>query len=382
MRRSRIVFWQSMPSPHLSSYMRTLAAMLPNSEVIAVFEQPLKDIRIALGWVNPDLGKIQVVAAPNRPLIHNLASDVAAQSMHLLSDLRSPMIRQAFAACAPTNAFVGIMSEARDHRGIRGLLRLYHSLISENAYRARTDFVLAMGNLGIRWFQRTKYNPDRIFSWAYFVEQAVVTSPRTDGDCHGLTLVYVGQLIERKGVDILLRALEQVRRAGWRLQVVGHGEASGALLRLARKLRLEQHVDFLGVRSNPEVRQILAQSDALILPSRFDGWGAVVNEALMSGVPVICSDQCGAADLIESSHHGEVVKAGSVESLAAALVRTIDRGRLSLTSRERIRRWSDCLEGANVTRYFLEIIRHCEEGGPKPTAPWHVPSDGKFVKAM
>jgi len=348
---------------------------LPNSEIVAVFEQPLEETRIALGWVGPDLGRIQVVAPPNKQQIYKLASDGAAHSMHLLSDLRSPMIRQAFAVCAPTDALVGIMSEARDHRGIRGLLRLYHSLISEHAYRARTEFVLAVGNLGIRWFQRTKYNPDRIFSWAYFVEQPVATFPPTDVDRDGITLTYVGQLIDRKGVDILLRALEQVRRTGWRLQLVGHGEASGALMRLARKLGIDRNIDFLGARPNTEVRQMLAQADALILPSRFDGWGAVVNEALMSGVPVICSDYCGAADLIESSHHGEVVKAGSVESLAAALARTIDRGRLSLTARERIRRWSDCLEGANVARYFLEIIRHCEEGGPKPTAPWCVASE-------
>jgi len=375
MKRSRIVFWQPMPSPHLSSYMRNLAAMLPDSKIIAVFEQPLEESRIALGWVGPDFGRIQVVAAPNQSQVHKLASDAAAQSMHILSDLRSPMIKHAFAASAPTKALVGIMSEARDHRGISGLLRLCHSLISEHAYRARTDFVLAMGNLGIRWFQRTQYNPDRIFPWAYFVEQPVATFPHTNADRDCITLAYVGQLIDRKGVDILLRALAQVGRSDWRLQLVGHGEASGALMHLARKLGIAKQIDFLGVRPNPEVRQILAQADALILPSRFDGWGAVVNEALMSGVPVICSDHCGAADLIELSHHGEVVKAGSVESLAAALARAIGRGPLSLPSRERIRRWSDCLDGANVARYFLKIIRHCEEGGPKPTAPWRVVSE-------
>ncbi|MDE3051448.1 MAG: glycosyltransferase [Nitrospirota bacterium] len=285
------------------------------------------------------------------------------------------MIERAFTACAPTNALVGILSEARDHRGIRGLLRLCHSLLFERAYRERTDFVLAVGTLGIRWFQRTKYNPDRIFPWGYFVEQPVVTFPHTNEDRDGITFAYVGQLIDRKGVDVLLRALEQVERAGWRLQLVGHGKSSGALMRLARKLGIDRHVDFLGVRPNPEVRSMLAQADALILPSRFDGWGAVVTEALMSGVPVICSDHCGAADLIELSHHGEVVRAGSVEGLTAALARMIDRGPLSLPSRERIRRWSDCLDGAHAARYFLEIVRHCEEGGPKPTAPWRVASE-------
>ena len=92
MKRSRFVFWQPTPSPHQSSYMRNLAAMLPDSEIIAVFEQPLDESRIELGWVAPDFGRIQVVITPNPPQVHQLASHAAAQSIHVLSGLRSPMI--------------------------------------------------------------------------------------------------------------------------------------------------------------------------------------------------------------------------------------------------------------------------------------------------
>ena len=50
----------------------------------------------------------------------------------------------------------------------------------------------------------------------------------------------------------------------------------------------------------------MAAADVLVLPSRFDGWGAVVNEALMVGTPVICSDRCGASDVIENGRNGYV----------------------------------------------------------------------------
>ena len=56
-----------------------------------------------------------------------------------------------------------------------------------------------------------------------------------------------------------------------------------------------------------------------MLPSRFDGWGAVVNEALMVGTPVICSDRCGASDLIENGRNGYVFEAGNARALRERL---------------------------------------------------------------
>ena len=59
--------------------------------------------------------------------------------------------------------------------------------------------------------------------------------------------------------------------------------------------------------SNEQVRQELLKSDVLILPSKFDGWGCVVNEALQCGLRVIVSDACGAHSLIQENHDlGEV----------------------------------------------------------------------------
>jgi glycosyltransferase involved in cell wall biosynthesis len=56
-----------------------------------------------------------------------------------------------------------------------------------------------------------------------------------------------------------------------------------------------------------------------VLPSRFDGWGAVVNEALMVGTPVICSNRCGASDVIENGRNGYVFEAGSARALRERL---------------------------------------------------------------
>ena len=81
------------------------------------------------------------------------------------------------------------------------------------------------------------------------------------------------------------------------------------------------------MKSNAEAVAEIARHDLFLLPSRFDGWGAVVNEALMCGVPVVCSDNCGAAELLGESWRGEVFRTGSAAGLKDILQRWIALGR-------------------------------------------------------
>jgi glycosyltransferase involved in cell wall biosynthesis len=124
-----------------------------------------------------------------------------------------------------------------------------------------------------------------------------------------------------------------------------------------------------------QARQMNASFDLLILPSQFDGWGAVVNEALMCGVPVICSDQCGAADLLAESWRGSIFRNASVGSLTQELRAWIKHGPISASERQRIQQWSHCIEGESVAHYLIDILRHVYEGSARPTAPWRIVKD-------
>ncbi len=370
MKRSRIVFWQPTPSPHQSSFMRSLANLIPNSKVVGVFESPLPKARRDLGWCTPDFGKMQTVVAPGKEQMLQLAHETPSTSIHVLSGLRSPMIRYVFGEIAASQSLVGLISEARDCRGLAGLMRWWHSLFFEKRYRDRVDFVLAMGNLGVQWFKDCYYNSDRIFHWAYFVDGADPPKPPATEASKNVEIAYIGQLVPRKGVDILLRALAQVERKNWRLKVVGRGSSAQDLKKLSARLGLSSHVMFVEAVPNFRTREILSCLDVFVLPSRFDGWGAVVNEALMSGTPVVCTDRCGAAILVEASGFGAVAMAQSTESMAHSLRGMIDRGPLVPQSRKTIRDWTDCIRGGCAAKFFLEILQYCETGGEKPQTPW------------
>lgn len=91
----------------------------------------------------------------------------------------------------------------------------------------------------------------------------------------------------------------------------------------------------------------------------------------MAGVPVVCSDWCGAKVLIRPGWNGDVFRAGSVEDLARALDAWIERGPLPAPHRTEIRAWSRCIEGDTVAQYLLEIIAHVSGERPvRPSPPW------------
>jgi glycosyltransferase involved in cell wall biosynthesis len=116
---------------------------------------------------------------------------------------------------------------------------------------------------------------------------------------------------------------------------------------------------------------VLEYADLLAFPSAIDGWGAVVNEALMAGVPVICSDWCGASSLIRPGWNGDVFRSGSVDDLARALRTWVGRGKLPPGQREAIRGWSHCIAGPAIARYVLNVAAFVDGGdNARPTPPW------------
>jgi len=116
----------------------------------------------------------------------------------------------------------------------------------------------------------------------------------------------------------------------------------------------------------------MEKADVTLLPSRHDGWGAVVNESLMAGTPVICSTACGAAELVRQPWLGTVFHVGRVDDLTKALKDWIEPGPRSPTERERIRSWATCISGQAVAKYFAAIMDHTYSNSALPVAPWRL----------
>ena len=143
-------------------------------------------------------------------------------------------------------------------------------------------------------------------------------------------ILFVGRLMEVKGVDVLIKAfskfLENDSLSDYALDIVGDGPELDSLLHLARQEQIEEKIVFHGSKQRNEIADFYANADLFVLPSKTtalgekEGLGLVVLEAMMSGVPVIGTDCGGIKETIEHGKTGIIVAENDVDALHMAMV--------------------------------------------------------------
>jgi UDP-glucose:(heptosyl)LPS alpha-1,3-glucosyltransferase len=135
-------------------------------------------------------------------------------------------------------------------------------------------------------------------------------------------VVFIGNGFARKGLKGLIEAWPMLDHNPW-LIVAGHDRGAGRYQALARRLGVERRVRFLGRRN--DAHRLLAAADAAALPSLFEAFGNVVLEAMASGVPVLTSVNCGAAEVLPPQLQEFVVQdpmnAGEVAQRLSAILK-------------------------------------------------------------
>jgi glycosyltransferase involved in cell wall biosynthesis len=158
-------------------------------------------------------------------------------------------------------------------------------------------------------------------------------------------ILFSGQMIERKGVDTLIAAFVRASSDAPALRLLLLGEGPDRLrIETLVPENLRDSVVFLGHRKPETLPEIFAQADIFTLPSRHDGWGVVLNEALGAGLPIVASDAVGAAhDLVTHGENGFITPVGDVEKLAEAFVALgrsdVRRAAFATAARRRAESW-------------------------------------------
>ena len=123
-------------------------------------------------------------------------------------------------------------------------------------------------------------------------------------------------------------------------------------------------------------QSVIAKYDALILPSRHDGWGIVVNEAFLQGVPVIVSDHVGSKCLIESNVTGIIFKSENVDDLTNHLTRLLETPGLMDSIYANAKTVYKHILPEIAAQYFLDALsNHFYDTGPRPQAIWRNQND-------
>ncbi len=183
-----------------------------------------------------------------------------------------------------------------------------------------------------------------------------------------LRVLFLGNLIPRKGLPVLLRALARVGPTEAVLDVVG-GEAfapayARRMRRLAAALGLGRRVRFHGWQDDEALRRLLRRAQVFVLPSQYEGFGIVYLEAMGFGLPVLAGSQGAAWEFVTPGENGFLLpahEAAAVERLAAHL-RALHRDRatllrLALAARRRYERHPSWETSLQRIRRFCETLR-------------------------
>jgi glycosyltransferase involved in cell wall biosynthesis len=163
-----------------------------------------------------------------------------------------------------------------------------------------------------------------------------------------LVVLYVGRVVKRKGLDILIKSFYEIRnkRDDVALIICGDGDFLPCCKQLAKKLKINR-IFFLGEVAEEDMASVYKAADVFVLPScirsggrdEVEGWGLVVNEAMSMGLPVVTTDVVGAAqDLVKENINGYLVKNGDAKELYLTLNRILENERLRKTMGENFRK--------------------------------------------
>jgi UDP-glucose:(heptosyl)LPS alpha-1,3-glucosyltransferase len=143
-----------------------------------------------------------------------------------------------------------------------------------------------------------------------------------------MVYLHVGSGFARKGVEQLLGALARMRRNDARLLVVGHDKNTARVRRRATTLGIEDRVHFVGGQA--DVKPWYGVADCFVLATLYDPFPNAALEALATGLPVVVSRQCGAAELVEEGANGFVREALDIDGFTQAMTVVADRGAPSM----------------------------------------------------
>jgi glycosyltransferase involved in cell wall biosynthesis len=236
----------------------------------------------------------------------------------------------------------------------------------------RAKGILAVSVFAVEYFKSLGVKSDKIYRFGYFRNVEPNLQNKVINEI--TQLVFVGQLIERKGITTLLEAIKIVSQTNqsFHLTIIGTGELERALRKFINKNQLQNTVTLLGVINSENVMDYIRKADLLMLSSVFDGWGMVVNEALQSSIPVLISDQCGAKELIKNKYNGLIFKAKDLKSLTENLLKYLN---LPIKEKEIMKTHAgemrEKISISTVGNYLSLCVQHALNPiNLKPTAPW------------
>jgi glycosyltransferase involved in cell wall biosynthesis len=372
MDRLKILFWQNINSMHQSAFLKALA--LRHDVTLITIRQGSG--REDMGWYEPALPGVTLLDIRAIDWKSLIRQHTGNNSVHVFAGLHAfAPVHRAFLFALSQRCRIGVYAEPLVMKGALGIIKQWRGRLDYLRYADRIDFILCIGKKCKLQYQGWGFPTHKLFDWAYVTEPMDSPIPMLSND-RPFRIIFPASCSLRKGADLLLEAAASMK-VDMPFELICYTMSSNVNDRFEQQMQARygaiDNIRLLPFIENHQVKIAIGESDLMVLPSRFDGWGAVVNEALGAGTPVLVSDQCGSSALL-SDHKfmGEVFAPPEVSALRDALVRAIGEGIPTLKRRQLIRAWSErYISGESLTRHFISILSVTQVKSREPIlAPW------------
>jgi len=240
------------------------------------------------------------------------------------------------------------------------------------------DAIVVYGEHGKRYLESFGVNREKIFIAWQIIDNEVFSKKPLPEELDAIRsrynldrkkiVLFVGRLIEEKGVSYLIQALKQLNDSNIALMIIGEGPLKAPLEKQCFDNNLKNAL-FMGHILSAELYKYYALADVFVLPSITtkdfkEPWGLVVNEAMNQGTPVVVTDAVGAGvgGLVEGGVNGFVVPERDSQSLSVALYKILSDDALRMSMGQNARRIINDWTYERMVKGFTDAIEFVQGG--------------------
>jgi glycosyltransferase involved in cell wall biosynthesis len=380
----KIISWQPVLTDH-QAYTYQALELASGGEFIAYIAETENSIRKSQGWTETKVSSVTSILIPQKNFLSFcfIALNRHKNDLHIFA---SPFQEPKLIACLFLARILGLKFYliSEPYSPIKegylvdgpGYLNVLKAQLRPFVY-CFYSWILRGGVSGIFTISKLAYDQylshgvakEKLFPFGYFVPRIVQFSREKIPpfkDARSLKIIYVGALIRRKGLDILQDAICNIRKMGYQVNLDIYGSGDEDLV--------FPNFDFIcykGLIPFGNAQEVISHYDLLVLPSRYDGWGVVINEALCSGVPVVYADSVGAGDIAKNFGAGMSFASGNSSSLSSVLMGLMDDPHILNALRNKAEDAADALQPEIAARYMLDVLNSNTQTSADVQSPWY-----------
>jgi glycosyltransferase involved in cell wall biosynthesis len=273
-------------------------------------------------------------------------------------------------AASLINKLYGIPYVVVEHRSFfvwstekaRNMVKPYYLPFFEEAYRNCSSLVLVSGSLLTGLKELMPWIEEKIQTIPNMIREDMFQLPSVSRNHEPFIFLWAGRLEHVKGVDLLIEAAQILKERGkdnFFIRLAGKGSLQNDLEKQASEAGVSDVINFLGRISREEMQKEMQMAACFVLPTRYEAFGAVLIEAMATGLPVIAT-RSGGPDTIVNSDNGILIDTENAEQLAIAMEDMMLR--INELSEQKIREQTMDRYGQNsvmkqYNKLFLQLLK-------------------------